>query len=437
MDGYDHRVRVLPWLLVLAAAACGPGARPPPDDLDDELSARAEVRREQYTLWWNGARIGDVEEELRTRPDGVTLIRRERIGVRRGDRLSATRLTIEIRADRALRATTVEVGAYGDGAAASGRARRDDHGRWAIAVDGEPARSEDGDAVPAELVPLLLARDRRFDGPVLLAGRGFAVAALRVEPDGERYRAELTVPGGRLVTALELDRDGGLLRAAGADGIVAVRATTADVAAPFEPPEVVDGTAIAVTGTGAIAEDATVLRLAMAPVDRELPPPLPGQQVADDGNRWGLVLDPSLAGALPAGANGPDRTEEIVELVRTVDLRLDEDLALTAPTMTAARQARAGDCTSHALLFAALAGDTGIEVWLVTGFRLDADRLIRHRWAVAWTGTAWMAVDPTHGQAPIRSFLLGLAVHGALAEDLALADEVAFAGTGGARAKVQ
>jgi hypothetical protein len=48
-----------------------------------------------------------------------------------------------------------------------------------------------------------------------------------------------------------------------------------------------------------------------------------------------------------------------------------------------------------------------------------------------------MAVDPTHGEAPLRSFLLGLAVHGARAADLALADEVAFFGTGGARAKVQ
>ena len=423
-------------LLVVAGLGCGGGARAVPDDLDGDLVRGAEVSREVYTLWWNGARIGDVEEEVRReRGGGVQLTRREHVQVRRGDRLSATRLTIEIRADRALRAEEVRVDAWGDGGAANAQATRGPDGRWRIAVDGEAARTADAALVPAELVPLLVARDGEFRGEVLLPGRGFATATLTVARDGDHHRAELTVPGGRLVTRLELDRDGSLMRAAGADGVVAVRALPADVAAPFEPPEVVDGTAIAVAG--AVSEDATRLFLAMAPVERELPPALPGQEVIAEGDRWGIILDGSLPGALEPLAAGADRTGDIRDLVRAVDLRLEEDLGLTAATMAAARQAKAGDCTSHALLFAALAGDAGIEVQLVTGFRLDGDRLVRHRWAIAWTGAAWMAVDPTHGEAPLRSFLLGLAIHGARADQIALADEVAFFGTGGARAKVQ
>ena len=35
--------------------------------------------------------------------------------------------------------------------------------------------------------------------------------------------------------------------------------------------------------------------------------------------------------------------------------------------------------------------DAGIPVRLVTGFRLDGDRLVRHRWAIAWTGRRWLA----------------------------------------------
>ncbi|MCA9678311.1 MAG: lasso peptide biosynthesis protein, partial [Myxococcales bacterium] len=204
----------------------------------------------------------------------------------------------------------------------------------------------------------------------------------------------------------------------------------------------VDGTAITVTGA-AIPDGARRVQLAMAPVTRAVPPAVPGQQVAADGDRWGLVLDPELPGAMAAPGDGDDgdgdgdRTDDIAALAHDVDLRLDEDLAITAPTMAAARQARAGDCTTHALLFAALAGDAGIPVRLVTGFRLDGDRLVRHRWAIAWTGRRWLAVDPTRGEAPARSFLIGLAVHGARAEEVAVADELAFAGTGGAGVRIQ
>jgi hypothetical protein len=418
------------FLVVALSLAFSCGGRPRvPDDLDDDLVHRAAPTRELYTLWWNGARIGDAEEQLTRDSDGVRLVRREHIQVLRGDAVAISRVTIDIRASSELRASSVTVESWGDGGARASRTR---DGRWRIEVDGEPVRTEDAALVPAELVALLVARDGRFDGDVLLPGRGFAVAHLTVSPDG---RAVLTVPGGTLTTHLTLDRDGTVLRAAGADGVVAIRATAADVSAPFDAPEVVDGTSIPVSGT--IPDEARRLYLVLAPVDRSPPPDLPGQLLSVRDDRWSLVLDPSLPGSLAPSPSGADRTDDIADLVHTVDLRLEEDLSSSAPTMSAARRATRGDCTTHALLFAALAADAGIETRLVTGFRLVDGHLVRHRWALAWTGASWLSVDPTHGEAPARSFLLGLAVHGPRADDVALAGESAFAGTGGSRAAVQ
>lgn len=103
-----------------------------------------------------------------------------------------------------------------------------------------------------------------------------------------------------------------------------------------------------------------------------------------------------------------------------------DDLGATAATVGAARQADRGDCTTHALKLVALADDAGIPVRVVTGLRLDGDRLVRHRWVVAWTGARWQAVDPTYGESPAAPALIGLAVHGPRAADLALADAVVF-----------
>ncbi len=430
--GYDLDVRG--FLLLTMLAACGGGTRSVPDDLDDPIAARAETSRALYTLWWSGARIGDIEEEVRRGPDTFKLTRRERVQVVRGDRLSGTRMTIVIHADKALVARDVTVELWGEGGATTSKATRTESG-WTIEIDGEPERTEDGAAVPAELVPYLVARDHGFDGPVQLPGRGFAVAGLAVTPDGDAFDARLSVPGGTLSTRLELEADGTLIRAAGADGIVAVRAGASDVAAPFDPPEVVDGTAIPVNGE--LDEDADQAWIAISPVTRALPPLMPGQKLAADGDNWGAVLDPTLPGELADGTGTTDRTDDIIDLVHTVDLRLVEDLAVTAPSMAAARKATSGDCTTHALLFIALAEDAKIEAQLVTGFRLEPGRLVRHRWAIAWTGSRWMPVDPTYGEAPVRSLLLGLAIHGARVEEVALADEVTFAGTGSAHAKIQ
>jgi transglutaminase-like putative cysteine protease len=75
-----------------------------------------------------------------------------------------------------------------------------------------------------------------------------------------------------------------------------------------------------------------------------------------------------------------------------------------------AAAATSGDCTTFALAYAALAHHRGIATRAVTGLRVDGGRLVRHRWAVSWTGRAWIAVDAAFSAAPAGGDLVGLAV---------------------------
>src|SRR5690606_41870767 len=92
-------------------------------------------------------------------------------------------------------------------------------------------------------------------------------------------------------------------------------------------------------------------------------------------------------------------------------------------------------CTARTLRFAALARARGIPARLVTGFRVNDGRLVRHRWAIVAVEGIWLAVDPTHGEAPAEARLVGLAIHGTRTAELALADDVAFAGLAHIRAQ--
>ena len=93
--------------------------------------------------------------------------------------------------------------------------------------------------------------------------------------------------------------------------------------------------------------------------------------------------------------------------------RIAPDLAAGVASPRDAEAATAGDCTTFALAYAALAHRRAIPTRVVTGLRVDGDRLVRHRWAVSWTGRAWIAVDAAFGAAPAGGDLIGLAVHDA------------------------
>lgn len=134
-----------------------------------------------------------------------------------------------------------------------------------------------------------------------------------------------------------------------------------------------------------------------------------------------------------SSAPGAER-DEAFALVRATAALLADDLGAPAGSAHTALMSGRGDCTAHAVLFAALARARGIPVRLVTGFRVDEDRLVRHRWAIVDVDGSWIAVDPTYGEAPSSPRLIGLAVHGTRTAELTLADEVAFAGLSRIRA---
>jgi transglutaminase-like putative cysteine protease len=74
---------------------------------------------------------------------------------------------------------------------------------------------------------------------------------------------------------------------------------------------------------------------------------------------------------------------------------------------------------------------------VVTGYRLDGDRLVRHRWALVALDGRWLAVDPTLGELPAAPGHLALAAHGGSAAELTVVDETAFAGLARARAMLR
>jgi hypothetical protein len=416
--------------LVACARAPAPGPVEPPErgpgwralrdpiDLADGLAAadRADPARpaasaapaervRRYTIWLGGARIGTAVEIEAWSAAGVTLSRAESLRFLREDAAVSIETAIEVIADPALVPSRVAWTATPGGRATAVRAAG---GGWI--VDGAGPSRALPDAVPAELVPLLARRDGRFAGRVFLPARGFVVGEGRVDAVApRRLVARLSTRGAIAESTIDLDADGAYARIVDGDGVIALRATAAEAAAPFPRVDLVAAASIPIAGAPGPER-----RLVLAG-DVALPP-LPGQAARVVAGGVELALSPHLGGDLPpppppGAAAGPDRTREIRSLVARVRARIAPDLAAGAPLGAAASAATAGDCTTYALAYAAHAAELGIPTRVVTGFRVDGARLVRHRWAVSWTGRAWIAVDAAFGAAPAGGDLIGLAVH--------------------------
>ncbi len=455
--------------LILGALALLPACAPrvtPPDRSWYETGPQSSPLTDYsaaFVLSWQGARIGSAVEELQ--PDstadatGYVFHRREEIVIRRDGEPVSYSTTIAISTDSDLTARTVAVRRRTGATTLVGSATRRDDGDWWVSFGGEPGRVVPGDAVPVELVPLLVASrsERRFQGKVLMAGYGFSVAELEVTPDDDqrparRVVAVVTTALGQLQSEIELAEDGTLSRVSGGDTVSATRVDPAELRADFDPPELVASSAIAVTGPPPRGPIALELVL-----DRPAPPPaLPGQRVSVHDGRWDVVLLPgdqgdtliplaesepvdpemsSVAAAVVRAAGAHGQRAEVVALARATARLLEDDLSAPGLEAGTALALGRGDCTAHAALFAALARARGIATRLVTGYRLDGRRLVRHRWAVAAVDGAWIAVDPANGEAPAHADLLGLAIHGGSAAELAVVDEMTFSGMSGARAR--
>ena len=403
------------WFVVLLAACAAPGSGAPRSHDAPAAAQRRASSERRYAIWLGGAQVGTAQETESWSATGVILRRSEAMHYLRGDVAVALAMTIEIAADPALvpsRVTWTEQAQ----ATRHGEAVRDATG-WTVTDDAGVRRLPDR-AIPAELAPLIVRRDGRFEGPVFLPARGFLAGAGRIEPvaPGRLVARLVFTPGAADAAAettaeatIDLGDDGMPIRVVDGEGVIATRITAAEAERPFTPVDLIAATAIPLAGAPSHRVQ----------LDGELAvPPVPGQrtQLVADGAI--IELSARLAGGLPPGAPGADRTREIAALVRRVRGRIAPDLAADPSSARTVAAATAGDCTTFALAYTALAGERAIPTLVVTGFRVDRDRLVRHRWAVSWTGRAWIAVDAAFGAVPAGGDLVGLAIHDA--DDLGL-----------------
>jgi hypothetical protein len=397
---YDRGVRGC-WLAT-AALAAGCATRSPARPADDAPQPPSE-RVRHYTLWLGGARIGRATETETWSQAGVTLRRDEDLRFARGDAVVELRTTVAIDADLGLSPRRVTWTERGETARAESAYR--DAAGWHASTGGAlPA-----DAIPGELAELVVRRDGRFAGAVFLPARGFATGAGRIDAVAPgRLVARLALDAGAVAEAtIDVAADGAPQRVIDGDGVIELRATAEAAAAAFPIVDLLAATALPIASAAGGDGDRRALEL-----DADLAlPALPGQRVSRGVTGAVEVrLGAELPGALPAGQPGADRDADIAALVDAVRARVAPDLAAGPATAGEAAAATAGDCTTFALAYASLATGAGIATKVVTGLRVDGDRLVRHRWAVSWNGRAWVAVDVAFGAVPAGGDLVGLAV---------------------------
>ncbi len=382
--------------LAWAACAAPPAAISPPSPAVDAPTVLPPNATRHYAIWLGGGRVGTATETETWSPRGVHLRRSEQMIFMRGDSEVELATTIDIDADLKLRAQRVSWSERSGTSLRHAEALRTPDNMWHAS---DPSIAIARGATPAELAPLIVRRDGRFAGPVVLAARGFISGDGRIDPVAPgRLIARLDLPG-PIVAEATIDQaaDGMPARVVDGDGVIAIRASTAQANAPFPAIDLVDATAVPIAGERR-ARSTLVL-------DGDLAlPPVPGQAATTSAHGIAVALGADLPGALPPGDDGADRSREIRALVDDVRARVTPDLAAPAASPRDADAATAGDCTTFALAYAALAMRRGIATRVDTGLRVDTDgtndRLVRHRWAVSWTGRAWIAVDAAFDAAP-------------------------------------
>jgi hypothetical protein len=371
--------------LVAGVAGC---PRPPrPAEIDDlDVSEKAE---RWYRLSWRGDAVGWAVERETTHK----ITRVEHLEIQRGDVAVTTELEITIAVEADLTPKQLRVTSRENGKQTSTVADRRPDG-WHR--DGDPGTFAPADAVPAELVPALVRIHGNFAGAVILSGWDLAVGDGVVVAAGDRRVAARTVVGDRAIdAAVELDLRGNTARVIDSTGTEAVRVERDTATAPWQAIDVI------AAGSIELADRDVPIELTLRPRGRTpAPPALPGQRVVADAGRWQVTIDPALPGALAPGPPATSTADaEIAEISTGVHEAITPSLAGNSAT--------AGDCTAYAVAFAAYARMAGIPAQVVTGFLVDGDRMVRHRWNLAWTGARWVTVDASQKEPTPR---LGIAV---------------------------
>lgn len=370
----------------------------------------------RYVLRFAGVPVGMTELALEREGVGYRFRRNDTISVRRdGERVeSVSSLIVEL--DEQLSAKTVNVMSNIGTSVRSMTATRDEGG-WMIRDQYGGLTRRSG----LELVETaMLSPDKARTGePMLVAGANFARIDVDAGPTSNRgYSVLLRSNIGEVAIEISLDADGLPGHWGSASGESAER-VSAGLPMP-EGAELLDLAAMPSRGR-------PTAKLVVDGATREPPLSIAGQTVTvTDSGGWSISFQ-RRRHAIPA---------DLAALVEGVDARIEDDLSAPGLSGREALRMGRGDCSGHASALAVLANENGYPAKVATGFRRRGNSWLRHRWTVALLGDRWVSLDPSFGETkPRANKLLILAVHEPSAEAMALADLVAFAGMGDARAQ--
>jgi hypothetical protein len=394
-----------PAAFSLLLAACGsPAALSPAPAID---APRREVVH--YQLFFGDQPIGFASERLRENEDGFVLIREERIRARRNGQSVDSTTVVRISGASMSAPNRIEWTAASGGRTRTGLATRSDIG-WDIAIAGESRREIKGGAIPWELIAWL--KQPEADAAILFPGLGFVPGRLTPSRTGDTLRLVVRTPAGTLTTDVTIDGKG-RWRQVQSGAVVAVRVAS-PAALPARGPELIVDTSIPYRGTPSRT-------LILDNVERPLPATFAGQSVRAESKRWVVEFKKTPA---------PSRDLEPILAGELMALASQAKLTTASPQHFGGPGPTTGDCTAHAVAFVEALARRGIRSTIVTGFRADDGKLYRHRWVEVEDGDHRVAVDPVHGLASLPpGRYLALGRHGGAFSDVALSDEITFAGT--------
>ncbi len=119
-----------------------------------------------------------------------------------------------------------------------------------------------------------------------------------------------------------------------------------------------------------------------------------------DGNPLMQTWHPRILGVAARQAWGTDQNSwETAKNIERWVFEEVENKGFSAVFSSAVEvlDTRAGDCSEHAVLAAAMARSISIPTKLVSGLTYFQEQFLYHMWIEVWTGDGWYALDPTLG----------------------------------------
>lgn len=377
-------------------------------------------------------RIGESHESITAEGLDETLSyrRNETLSVLREDTLIEVQTQVTIDFDAGLVARRVVVRRSAGEQDEVYVAARERDGSWRIDLGDGTVREADGEVGIAELEVFRQATPMAAPAPrrLLLPGYRFAEVGARRDTLGSAQRLYLETPWGEAWTEVVGDERGLPTAITTSTGIAAVAVREGAITDAYKAVDLIERAAIDVTGTP--------LPTALPDIELSLVrpraiPAIPGLPSAPT-RRGTIASPPREAMAIPATL-----ATKLAEYVQATHNHLAADLGRAAATASEALRLGRGDCNAYTLVFIELAAADGLDARVVTGYRFDGRRLLRHRWAAVLDNGSWHHIDPSFAEIPARGLLLGLVMTRVADGELALIDDVVYAPMAGATAAVR